>query len=312
MSCALWLKQLGFRPLILDREPSAGGQLRFLPRTNRWILGFPGHSYPAIAEIYAGHIHAERIPMVLSAIVRDIEADQGTFRVRFNAGDERALTESVAALVLATGARPKTGETFEGVSGWETLAASGRLSFFPLDHLDDSERFLGARVAVVGGGDNAYFTAKDLAAIASKVHLLVRSRPKAQAVVREVVEHLAEAGTVRQHFATVVTGFSGSDDGIHLHLSGAEAEASIVVDHVFVRTGFLPNSDFVERWPALADLTKDDRGYLKVDGRQRTSVPLVYAIGDVANRRSPSAVAAMAEGALAARTIADDCGLSSG
>jgi len=309
MSCALWLKHLGFSPVLIEPAPALGGQLLKINRINRWILGLPGQTGPALATLYGKHVLDEAIEIRPDTQAISVATDGFGFNLTLRQGGKHTAGLPVRALVIATGLRVKSQEILDTIPGALPIYEAGRLSFFPLDHLDPEETLAGKRAAVIGGGDNAYFTALDLAGKTALTHLIIRSQPKAQAMAREQVEALIRQGRIQQHSGAAITGFQQTPGGIAVALAlGADKAERIEVDRIFARTGFAPNTAFLERLGPLAGLDKSAAGYLRVDAGKRASLPFVYAIGDVANPDHPAVVTAIADGAVAARTIAQDLG----
>jgi len=309
MSCALWLKQLGFAPRIIERNASLGGQLSNVSRINRWVLGLPGRTGPELSKLYCDHISEENITIIYKTQVVAVEATAEGYRLILQDADRHQASMLVQALVIATGMRVLGGEVFSGIPGFGSLQASGLVGCFPTDHLNELENLRGKTVAVIGGGDNAHFTVKDVASVAVKTYLLIRSHPKAQKIIRQEVNALIEQGRVVEYLETEAAAFRQAQDGIEisLHQPGSMT-AKIYVDKVFTRIGFAPNSEFLNTLGPLADIGTQAGGYLCTDSCQHTSVASVYAIGDVAGPSLQSVVTAIAEGAVAARTIVQDIG----
>jgi thioredoxin reductase len=317
MACALWLKHLGFAPVIIEPGEALGGQLLKINRVNRWVLGILGNTGPELAALYAKHIQDEAIAVRLNAYVESVLTEEAGFglalRERGNAMEGLGQPESghlsARAIVIATGLRLKSQEFLQSIPGASGLHESGLLSFFPSDHLEPPKAWEGKRVAVIGGGDNALFTAKDLAPHAASTHLLVRSQPRAQPALCAMVEDLARQGKVQIRSGAQITRMHIGTDGIVLTLINSDGKPERTeVDRIFARTGFAPNTDFLAMLGPLAGLAKNTEGYLRVDGWKRASLPGVYAIGDIANPDHPAVVTAIADGAVAARAIALDLG----
>lgn len=311
MSCALWLKHLGFSPVLIEPGMALGGQLLEIHRINRWILGIPGRTGPALAELYGRHVLDEAIDVRLGARPVSVMAEDFGFSLVVREGEHRAALLPARALVIATGLRVNASGILHLIPEALPLHESGLLSFFPLDHLEPMEALEGKRVAVIGGGDNAHFTAKDLASRTVLTHLIIRSRPKAQPMVRQEVEALIQQGRIQEHDGTLITGFHQGSDGITITLTRNDCKTQhIEVDQIFARIGFAPNTEFLAGLGPLVRLEKNGDGYLLVDTWKRASLPFVYAIGDVTNPNHPSVVNAIADGATAAQAIARDVGAS--
>ena len=251
MSCALWLKQLGFLPHIIERNAALGGQLLNISRINRWVLGLPDRTSTELAKLYGNHISDENIPVNYNTHLTAIETKGGGYRLILQEADRGKISMQVQALVIATGVQAVGREIFSKTPGFDSLYAAKLISCFPTDHLDRLEHLQGKTVAVIGGGDNAHFTVKDVASVAARTYLLVRSRPKAQRNICQGVKALIEQGLVIEYLETEVDAFRQDQDGIEISLnkSGSVA-AKIKVDMVFTRAGFTPNSKFLDiPWP---------------------------------------------------------------
>lgn len=311
MSCALWLKHLSFSPVLIEPGTALGGQLLEIHRINRWILGIPGQTGPALAELYGRHVVDEAIDVRLGARPVSVMAEDFGFSLVVREGEHRTASLPARALVIATGLRVNASDILHPIPGALALYESDLLSFFPLDHLEPMEALRGKRVAVIGGGDNAHFTAKDLASRTALTHLIIRSRPKAQPMVRQEVEALIQQGRIQEHGGALITGFHQGSGGITITLTRNECTTQhIEVDRIFARTGFTPNTEFLAGLGPLAGLERNGDGYVQVDAWKRASLPFVYAVGDVANPDHPSVVTAIADGATAAQAIAQDVGTS--
>lgn len=309
MSCALWLKHLDFSPVLIEPGMALGGQLLGIHRINRWILGIPGRTGPALAELYGRHIVDEAIDVRLGLRPVSVMAEDSGFSLILREGEHRTTSLPAQALVIATGLRVNASDILDLIPGALPLYESGRLSFFPLDHLEPMEALEGKRVAVIGGGDNAHFTTKDLASRTALTHLIVRSRPRARPLVRQEVEALIRQGRVKEHGGARITGFHQGSGGIAIALARNDSKTErIEVDRIFARIGFAPNTEFLVGLGPLAGLDRNGDGYVQVDAWKRASLPFVYAIGDVANPDHPSVVTAIADGAIAAQAIAKDVG----
>jgi len=310
MSCALWLKHLAFWPVLIEPGMTLGGQLLCINRINRWILGIQGLTGPALAALYGRHIVDEAIEVHLGAKLVSIIVEDSGFRLYLREHEQHTASLFARALVIATGLRVNSSEILYSIPGALPLCESGLLTFFPLDHLEAMEALDGKRVAVIGGGDNAHFTVKDLASRTALTHLIIRSQSRAQPLVRQEVEALIRHGGVKEHADALVSGFYQGSNGITIGLTKNNFRTECIeVDRIFARIGFTPNTECLNGLGPLTGLERNNDGYVQVDARKRASLPFVYAIGDVANPNQPSVVTAMADGAVAAMAIAKDVGV---
>lgn len=307
MSCALWLKHLGLFPEIIERNTTLGGQLLGIDRINRWVLGFQGLTSRELARLYNNHINAENISVSYNSKLVAIESTESDYRLFMQNADGTHIITSVQAIVIATGARVIGSEIFSKLPGFDPLFAAGLVNCFPTDHLNQLEYLRGKTVAIIGGGDNAHFTAHDVAAVAAQTYLLMRSQPKAQKTIRNQVQALIGQGRLIEYTSVQIMAFGQTERGIELSLSSSDSVVTkIMVDRVFIRIGYAANSEFLLTLDHLANIKTHGRGYIETDSGRRASTPSVYAIGDVANPHLQSVVTAIADGAVAARTIAHE------
>ncbi len=172
----------------------------------------------------------------------------------------------------------------------------------------DGPFYKGKKVAVVGGGNSGVEAAIDLAGIATHVTLLEFSDSlKADGVLIEKLRSLGNTKIITQTKTTQVLGDGKKVVGLEYQDRSQETEKEsgqvqrLEVDGVFVQIGLLPNSQFVK---GLLEVTP--YGEIVVDERGRTSVPGIYAAGDVTTIPYKQIVMAMGDGAKVALTAFED------
>lgn len=197
------------------------------------------------------------------------------------------------AVVLATGAR------------WRTLDVPGEdeyrnrgVAYCP--HCD-GPLFRGKRVAVVGGGNSGVEAAVDLAGIAAHVTLLeFDSKLRADAVLQRKLASLSNVAVHLNARTTEVVGDGSRVTGLRWRDRATEGERHADLEGVFVQIGLLPNTAWLE---GTVQLTP--RGEIVIDDRGATSVPGVYAAGDVTTVTYKQIVIAMGAGSTAALAAFD-------
>src|SRR5215475_2335391 len=161
MSCALWLHNYGFHPVIVEREAALGGMARLSPYPDEWLLGQPHGSAREHAEKFAGHIRKVAVETWLAARPRRLSrASDGGFRlevVRSEQGEAPSL--SSAAVVIAAGTRFRGEEWLDQVANARRFAAAGRIHVGPAA-VGEAGLDAGKDIAVIGGGDNAFDIAR--------------------------------------------------------------------------------------------------------------------------------------------------------
>jgi thioredoxin reductase (NADPH) len=154
--------------------------------------------------------------------------------------------------------------------------------------------FKGKKVAVVGGGDTAMEEATFLSNLASSIQVIHRKGElRASAMLGE--EALTDP-KIKFNWNTVVTDIIGNGkvEGVAIKDVNTGKETRLDVDGVFIAIGYDPNTKLFE-----GKLDLERNGYLKVQNHTETSVPGVFAAGDVVDYRYRQAVTAAADGCKA-------------
>ncbi len=155
-------------------------------------------------------------------------------------------------------------------------------------------------LAVVGGGNSAVQEAIFLTRFASHIDLLVRSGIKASEVLQHELEEYIEQGKITVHLATTTDEILASDGkviGVVVTKNGQRK--TINVDGVFVFVGLNPNTNFLK----TSSIELDEQRLIKTDAHLQTSMPGVFASGDVRSGATMQIASAVGEGASAALAI---------
>lgn len=205
----------------------------------------------------------------------------GMFRVETATGQEFFSR----AVILAQGKRPRKLD----VLGEDRFIGRG----ISICSTCDGPLFKGKKVAVVGGGNSALQTAIEMSSIAESVHLLVRSRIKADPVY---TARLKTINTITVHEHTRVTALQGDRflTGISIR-DDTGSEQQLALDGVFVEIGWLPNTEILNGFVEV-----NEKKEVVVDVNCRTSRPGVFAAGDITNEKSKQIIIATGDGAKAA------------
>ena len=252
-------------------------------------------NYPGFAEVIQGPWLMEQMEAqarhvgtrIMGDIVTAADLAARPFRLRGDSGDEYVAD----AVIVATGAQAR----------WLGLPSEQRLSGRGVSACATCDGFFfrGKRVAVVGGGNTAVEEALYLTHHASHVTLIHRrdslraekilqarllAHPKVSIVWNSVVEEILGGGTPE-----AVT-------GVRLRDSATGAERRLDLDGVFIAIGHAPNTAVF-----AGQVATDAEGYiLTTPGSTRTSVPGVFAAGDVQDKVFRQAVTAAGTGCMAA------------
>ncbi|MBP1124591.1 alkyl hydroperoxide reductase subunit F [Pseudomonas trivialis] len=216
-----------------------------------------------------------------------------------NAGDlheirfESGATLKSKTLILATGARWRE----MGVPGEQQYKAKG-VCFCP--HCD-GPLFKGKRVAVIGGGNSGVEAAIDLAGIVSHVTLLeFDSKLRADAVLQRKLHSLPNVDVITSALTSEVKGDGQKVTGLVYKDRDSGEFNTLDLEGIFVQIGLLPNTDWLK---GTVELTP--RGEIIVDARGETSLPGVFAAGDVTTVPYKQIVIAVGEGAKASLSAFD-------
>lgn len=156
------------------------------------------------------------------------------------------------------------------------------------------------KLVVVGGGNSAVQEAIFLTRFASHIDLLVRSTIKASDVLQQELQKLVDDGKVTIHLNTSteeIIGENGSVNKVAAVKDGKRME--LEVDGVFVFVGLLPNTQFLQD----SQIELDKIGFIKTDDKLQTTMPGVFAAGDVRSGATMQIASASGEGATAALII---------
>lgn len=205
---------------------------------------------------------------------------------RFRATTEAGRTYTATSLVIASGKHPRK----LGVADEQKYLGRG----LSVCATCDGPLFKDKHVAVVGGGNMAVQMAIELAGVATRVDLIVRSELKADAANLARISQKKNINTLKGYEVAALHG-DGFLTGITVRDRDTGQERRLDLDGVFAEIGWLPNTDFLG---GLVELNAE--GKIVVDENCHTSVPGVYAAGDVTSINSDQIIIAAGEGAKAA------------
>ena len=160
----------------------------------------------------------------------------------------------------------------------------------------DGPLFKGKRVAVIGGGNSGVEAAIDLAGIVGHVTLLeFGAELRADAVLVNKLKSLKNVVIHTQAQTTEITGADGKVNGLTYTDRASGESRQVALEGVFVQIGLVPNSEWLK---GTMELSK--HGEIVVDARGQTSVPGVFAAGDVTTVPFKQIIIATGDGAKAA------------
>jgi thioredoxin reductase (NADPH) len=285
LTAAIYVERSGLKSIIFERA-NVGGQIAITPIVENYP-GFQRIAGKTLVEMMAQHA-MDYAPLLQGVGVDDIEKKDGGFEVHTARG-----LYTARAVILATGAAYRTLD----VPGEKRLSGRG-VSYCATC---DGYLFKDAKnVMVVGGGDSALTDALYLDSIGAHVTLIHR-RDALRAEAR--LQQSLFQRNIPVLWNSRVKEIKGERlvEKVVVEDVKTGKTTNVKVEGVFIAIGYQPNTDIAKKM----GLELDRLGYIKVDRRQRTSMPLVYAAGDVTGGEKQIAVAA-GQGSSAAIAAFED------
>jgi alkyl hydroperoxide reductase subunit F len=280
MTAAVYAARKNLDVALIGEHP--GGQITDTALVENWP-GVPQAGGIELAEAFRDHAERHPVAEQLHTTVTSVERADGAFRIRTADG----AAYQAAAVIYAAGARYRR----LGVSGENRFIGHG-ISFCATC---DAPLLRDKRVAIIGGGNSAFTAARDLLPFAAEIHL-VNVLPGWQADPVLLAEVTADP-RVRLHPATEVKEFLGTSQltGIRLQATDGTQRIDLPIDGAFLEIGLTPNSR-----PLASLLTLTPGGEIPAGPGQSTTIPGLFAAGDVTDEPDKQIVTAAAAGAKAA------------
>jgi thioredoxin reductase (NADPH) len=292
-------------------EPLApGGQAGSSSKIENY-LGFPtgvsGQELAARATTQAQKFGAN---MMIARTIVQLDCDNHPYRVILDGGEAM----STRSIVIATGAQYKKPD-LPNLARFEGDGIYYGATYIESQLCGDEE------VIVVGGGNSAGQAAVYLSQTARKVHLLVRSGELSSTMSRYLIQRLVENPRIELHFRTEIVALEGDNrlEQVKWQDKRTGEISAHPIQHIFLMTGASPRTDWLRGCVALDAkgfiLTGRDLELLDGNGNgQRwplnrspqmleTSLPSVFAVGDVRSGNVKRVASAVGEGAIAVHMV---------
>jgi thioredoxin reductase (NADPH) len=287
-TAAIYAARANLQPMLVTGI-AQGGQLMTTTDVDNWPADVDGVMGPDLMERFLKHAQRFNTEIVFDHI-NAVDLSRRPFALT---GD--SATYTCDALVIATGASAKylglpSEEAFmgRGVSGCATC---------------DGFFYRGQEVCVVGGGNTAVEEALYLSNIASKVHVIHRrDKFRAEAILIDKLAAKAEAGKVQMHLWRTldeVLGDASGVTGVRLKSTADGSTEELNLTGCFIAIGHQPNTDIFKGHLEMKDgyiLTRAGLGGFAT----MTSVPGVFAAGDVQDHVYRQAITSAGTGCMAA------------
>jgi thioredoxin reductase (NADPH) len=285
LSTAFWCDELGLDTLVLEQAEQIGGQLHRVYNSIENYLGLKARNGQELLDHFAKDVDAAEFDLWTGTNIASV--DLKAKRISLASGEQ---LQSIA-IVIATGVRPRQ----LGVPGEKEFAGKGMIE----SGARDRQLFAGKDVCVVGGGDAAVENAVLLAEVCPTVTVVHRG--KKLRARRELAERLQPNNRVTVFTESVLTRIIGDDEVQAVEIQRKEGlkPFQLAVRGVLIRIGVEPNTELFRE-----QMETDPKGFIAVNSRQETNVPMVFACGDVSNPIAPTISGATGAGATAAKVIA--------
>src|SRR5215216_2103589 len=302
LAAAVYGASEGLDVLVLETS-SPGGQAGSSSRIENY-LGFPtGISGQELAS--RAYLQAQKFgAKMLIAKATGLVCDRKPYVIQVESGAQT----SARTIVIATGAQYRR-LPLENLSHFEGAGVYYGATFV------EAQLCRGEEVIVVGGGNSAGQAAVFLAQTAKRVHMLVRSTGLAESMSRYLIRRIEKSPTIVFQPQTEIVALEGDDhlDSVHWRNGQTGQIEQHRIKHVFVMTGAHPNTRWLNGCVAL-----DAKGFINTGPdlspenlsasrwpltRQpfllETSLPSVFAVGDVRGGNIKRVAAAVGEGSIA-------------
>ena len=287
-SAAIYAARANLSPMLITGI-AQGGQLMTTTDVDNWPADVDGVMGPDLMQRFQKHAERFNTNIVFDHI-NEVDFSQRPLALK---GDSGSYT--CDALIIATGASAKylglpSEQAFmgRGVSGCATC---------------DGFFYRGQEVCVVGGGNTAVEEALYLSNIASKVHLIHRrDKFKAEAILVDKLMEKVAAGKIQLHLWHTLDEVLGNDagvNGVRIRSTRDASTTELALQGCFIAIGHQPNTDIFKGQLEMKD------GYIITKGglngmATMTSVPGVFAAGDVQDHVYRQAITSAGTGCMAA------------
>ena len=267
-------KRMHFQMITMD----IGGQASLSWDIENY-LGYQFITGPELVEKFKEHLQKFNVEVKENERAMSVEKSGAIVTIKTDQGEYTAKT-----VLVASGRRPRK----LGVAGEDAFQNRGVTYCATCD----APLFAGMDVAVIGGGNAALDATLQLIKIARKIYVIEAS-PRLTAD-RVIVEKAQESGTVLFYTDTKVKRIYGEHLVQGMTIERGDTVEDLSVGGIFVEIGSTPAADFV------TGVGKNERGEILVNCRCETSIPGIFAAGDVTNVFAKQIVVACGEGAKAA------------
>jgi len=249
------------------------------------IQNYTGYQFisgPELAEKFEEHMRKFNFDIRENEEVTKLDAKQNNFLIKTDKNSYRAK-----AVIVASGKKSRE----LGVSGEKEFKNKG-LAYCATC---DAPLFSGDDVAVIGGGNSALDAVLQLMKIANHVYVInITDHLIGDEIMQEKIKKSKKVTILNNSQVIEILG----DDFVNaIKIEKDKKEETLAVQGIFVEIGLTPNSNFA------VDLNKTKSGEIKVNNKNITNIPGIFAAGDVTDVFEKQIIIAAGEGAKAALSV---------
>ena len=249
------------------------------------IQNYTGYQFisgPELAEKFEEHMRKFNFDIRENEEVTKLDAKQNNFLIKTDKNGYRAK-----AVIVASGKKSRE----LGVSGEKKFKNKGLVYCATCD----APLFSGDDVAVIGGGNSSLDATLQLMKIANHVYVInITNHFTGDEIMQEKIKKSKKVSILNN---SQVIEISGDDFVDAIKIEKDKKEETLAVQGIFVEIGLIPNSGFA------VDLNKTKIGEIKVNNKNITNIPGIFAAGDVTDVFEKQIIIAAGEGAKAALSV---------
>jgi thioredoxin reductase (NADPH) len=281
LAAAVYASSEGLRALVVERE-SIGGQAGTSTRIRNYLGFSRGLSGAELAQRAYQQAWVFGATFLLTREVTALRRANGTFVVTLDGGVE----VETASVVLGMGVSYRKLD----IPGLAELEGSG---VFYGSSPSEARQFTGGNAFVVGGANSAGQAAVHLARYAGRVSMLIRGTSLSATMSQYLIDEIEGKDAIEVLLGTEVVGVGGDGRLERLSLRTGGEVREVPADGLFVLIGAEPRTEWLSD-----EIERDERGFVLTGPDYATSVPGVFAIGDVRSGSVKRVASAVGEGSV--------------
>lgn len=281
LTAGIYATRARMKVLLLEKAVP-GGQIL----VTDWVENYPGFPEGISGYDLAEKMRVQALDLGLDIETAEVQSLELSDKIKTIVLKKKTITAKT--LIIASGASPRSLNIGENKFIGKGVSFCGTC---------DAPFFRDKTVVAVGGGDTAVQEAIFLTKFAKKVYLVHR-RDQLRAT-KILVERALKNEKIEMVWDSIVTGIEGTSgvEGVKIKNVKTDEETILKTDGCFIWIGILPNTSFLN-----SSVETDEYGFIPVDVNMQTSIPGVYAAGDVRTTPLRQISTAVGDAAIAAVT----------